>query len=268
MKNTEILILLPGVKPYFNKQPNDDLIANSKLIFALPLFHIMAAGTSLAILTQASYPTQLIAKCAKPIIAMICLFVVYRRFYTIQRHFCLVAIAVVVVLFMIRSDCTGLGIIMISVYLAMNGAMVGMLEYTRKSSSVLLIDIVFNMHAFSTAILGFIFIASFDILQFMYYVTQNPIVLCLIVLVGFSYAFGQLCICYMSVAFGDRSYATVLVLRKLFSLLFSVFVFGNELVNMEWIGVAIVFVALFVDSFFGGLGFDTLHVDDIILVSE
>lgn len=219
----------------------------------------MAAGSSFAILTQVSYPTQLIGKCAKPILAAIGFFIVHRRFYTIQRYLCLVAIIIGVVFFMIRSDCTVLGIIMIGIYLALNAAIFGIQEYVRKSGKVPLIDVVFNVHAFSTFILSFIFIALFDILPFIYYITQYPIVLCLITLLGVSYACGQVCMCYMSETFGDKSYAPVLVIRKLCSLFFSVFAFGNVLFDMQWIGVAVLFVALSADVVFDGLDFDIMH---------
>lgn len=227
--------------------------------FGMSFFQIIASITSFAMLLEVSYPTQLIAKCALPIFALISIQLIDRRIYTIQRYIFAIAIIIGVVLFVENSMHTNAGISLIIVYLGASGILFGLQEMAQKGAAMTHLNMIFATHLGISIFLGAGFCASLrpanpgGSLEFINFLWKYPETLHLIGLMAVAYANGQLCVDHMLSTLGDKQYSAVMAIRKMCSLIFSVFIIGNPLANIQWIGVAIVFIALCADVVFGSV---------------
>merc|ERR1719188_984740 len=86
------------------------------------------------------------------------------------------------------------------------------------------------------------------------FVTRNPAVLTDLAKFGIAMALGNIFIFQMQSNFGALTVTKTTTVRKLISVLFSVWYFGHSLQPMQWAGVAMVFMSEPLGKMFGGKG--------------
>lgn len=227
--------------------------------FGMSFLQTIASITSFGMLLEVTYPTQLIVTCALPIPVMIGYLLARRRCYSIQRYIFVAAIAVGVVLFVINSTLTDAGLYIMFTNLGASSILIEIQEMARRETAMTHLDTIYATHLGITALLGIGLCASFrgedpaGIIEFLRFSEKFPQTIYLIGLLALVYALGQLCMYYIFSTSGNEyiPYSMVLALRKLSSLLFSVFVFQNPLITMQWIGVAVLLMAMIADVLFG-----------------
>ena len=83
------------------------------------------------------------------------------------------------------------------------------------------------------------------------FIIRHPEVLYNIAVFGLSSAVGQIFIFTTVTNFGPLTCSIITTTRKFFTLLASVVIFGNVLLTRQWVGVALVFLGLGLDVYFG-----------------
>lgn len=261
-KHHRVTLVFSSVLSVVRKQTQDSSDISLSYSFGMVFFQIIASITSFGMLLEVSYPTQLIAKCALPIFALISIQLFDRRVSTIQRYIFAIAIIVGVVLFVENSMHTNAGISIIICYLGASGILFGLQEMAQKEAAMTQLNMIFATHLGISIFLGIGLYTRLRAedpaglpIDFINFLWKYPETLHLIGLMAVAYANGQLCVGHMLSTFGDKQYSAVMAIRKMCNLIFSVFIIGNPLVNIQWIGVAIVFTALFADVVFGSVSF-------------
>merc|ERR1719343_1190781 len=90
--------------------------------------------------------------------------------------------------------------------------------------------------------------------QVMDFITRNPAVLKDLAQFGVTMALGNIFIFQLQSSFGALVVTKTTTVRKLISVLFSVYYFGHTLKPMQWGGVAMVFLSEPLGKMFGGKG--------------
>ena len=138
-------------------------------------------------------------------------------------------------------------------------------EYKTQSGHMML-----QMNLWSTLTLGIILLVSSEVRHFLEFVVRFPYVINDILLFSVMSAIGQVfeaslsfkCLIFdnlfekmfifLTVAnFGPLPCSIITTTRKFFTVLGSVLLFGNSLSNRQWMGTALVFIGLSLDSFYG-----------------
>mmetsp|Transcript_44142 Transcript_44142/g.127391 ORF Transcript_44142/g.127391 Transcript_44142/m.127391 type:complete len:328 (+) Transcript_44142:69-1052(+) len=86
------------------------------------------------------------------------------------------------------------------------------------------------------------------------FVSRNPAVFADMVKFGVAMSMGQVCIFQMQSSFGALTVTKTTTVRKLISVLCSVWYFGHSLKAMQWAGVAMVFLSEPIGKMFAGKG--------------
>jgi UDP-galactose transporter B1 len=124
------------------------------------------------------------------------------------------------------------------------------------------------MLAVNTWSSGFMTIAVLLSREFFYFTEfalRFPKVIVQLLAFGFMSSMGQLFIFYLISNFGSLSNSIVTTSRKFFTVLLSLFIFGNSLAQNQWLGTILVFSGLFADIFYGkkDRDKDKLKTDDV-----
>jgi UDP-galactose transporter B1 len=92
---------------------------------------------------------------------------------------------------------------------------------------------------------------SGEFVFFFDFALKYPKIIVQLLSFGFASALGQLFIFYLISNFGSLSNSIVTTSRKFFTVLISLFLFGNRLTMQQWVGTILVFSGLFADMFYG-----------------
>lgn len=206
-----------------------------------------------------SYPTQVIAKSAKPIPVMILGVLIGRKSYPLKKYFHTLLIVIGVTIFMYKvdesqesSESTTLGQALILFSLFMNG-ITGVVQdritSIGKPSPQLMMMWV---NTWCTIILTILILISGEWMHFLKFTSSHPEIIKDLFLISITGAFGQFFIFTMISNFGSLPCSIVTTVRKFFAVLFSVMVFGNSLSRLQWFGAILVFAGLFADMFVKG----------------
>lgn len=205
-----------------------------------------------------AYPTQVVAKAAKPIPVMILGVLIGRKSYSVQKYFFTFIIVLGVVLFMYKegkanpnSENAGLGEILLFLSLSMDGLTGAIQERMRASSRPTAQHMMLAMNGWSSLMLGGAIIVTGEGKEFLAFAVKHPELFTHLILLGVAGAFGQLFIFMMVAAYGPLPCSIVTTTRKFFTVLFSVLFFGNLLSGRQWLGTLLVFTGLFADMLFG-----------------
>ncbi len=83
------------------------------------------------------------------------------------------------------------------------------------------------------------------------YLSTHPDVAWALLYFSLTSAFGQIFIFYTIRTFDSLTLSTITTTRKFFTIVMSVVVHGNKLLNQQWLGVAIVFTGLAIEIYEG-----------------
>ena len=85
----------------------------------------------------------------------------------------------------------------------------------------------------------------------LYFIMSHPEVILNLLAFSCASAIGQLFIFTTITSYGPLTCAVFTTTRKFFTILVSVLLFGNVLLQRQWIAVALVFIGLSVDAYIG-----------------
>ena len=205
-----------------------------------------------------AYPTQVVAKAAKPIPVMVLGVLLGRKSYSAQKYCFILLIVVGVVMFMYKegqvnkaSENTGLGEILLFLSLSMDGMTGAIQERMRAASKPSAQHMMLAMNYWSTLILGTALLVTGEGKEFVSFAFKHPELFGHIASLALAGAIGQLFIFMMVSSFGPLPCSIVTTTRKFFTVLFSVLFFGNSLTGRQWLGTILVFSGLFADMLVG-----------------
>lgn len=244
----------------FMKQGEDP---TRQLYYAVCGFSYLGAMvTSNMALQHVNYPTQVVGKSCKPIPVMILGVLIGKKKYPLAKYFYVFMIVVGVCLFVYKDKPTtdeadedvallGMGEILLLISLTLDG-ITGAIqdrmraEYQSKSGHMM-----YSTNLYSTFILGIAVFVTGEIWGFLQFVEKYPYII--YNMLGFSImsALGQVFIYLVVSEFGPLLCSIITTTRKFFTVLGSVFLFGNALLPRQWMGTALVFTGLTLDGVYG-----------------
>lgn len=145
----------------------------------------------------------------------------------------------------------GLGEILLILSLTMDGVTGAVQERMRSESKTKSGHMMVNMNLWSMMFLSIALIGTGQIFDFISFVQRYPQIIVQLLLFSALSALGQFFIFWTVSDFGPLPCSIVTTTRKFFTVLVSVIFFGNPMLTRQWIATIIVFVGLFLDSFYG-----------------
>ncbi|XP_060879368.1 solute carrier family 35 member B1 [Metopolophium dirhodum] len=223
--------------------------------------YLLAMIFSNMALQWVNYPTQVVAKSGKPIPVMILGVLLGRKSYPLKKYLFVLLVVIGVALFMFKdgksnssqadSSLLGLGEILLILSLTMDGVTGAVQERMRSESKTKSGHMMVNMNLWSMMFLSVALIGTGQIFDFISFVQRYPQMLVQLLLFSAFSALGQFFIFWTVSDFGPLPCSIVTTTRKFFTVLASVIFFGNPMLTRQWIATIIVFVGLFLDSFYG-----------------
>lgn len=239
-------------------QPQPKDATHSGYYASSALTYLLAMVSSNMALQWVPYPTQVVAKAAKPIPVMILGVLIGRKSYTMQKYFYTLMIVLGVVLFMFKegkvnsnTENTGLGEVLLFLSLSMDGMTGAIQERMRAASKPSAQHMMLGMNYWSSLMLGAALILTGEGKNFIAFTVKHTELVGDLAALALAGAIGQLFIFMMVSHFGPLPCSIVTTTRKFFTVLFSVLFFGNSLSNRQWFGTMLVFSGLFADMFVG-----------------
>ncbi|GAB0094825.1 Solute carrier family 35 member B1 homolog [Sergentomyia squamirostris] len=237
------------VRPQKKDETHTGYYASSSLTY------LLAMVSSNMALRWVPYPTQVVGKAAKPIPVMILAVLIGRKTYPLSRYLCVLTIVLGVVLFMFKDGKTstgaeehsGLGELLLFLSLAMDGLTGAIQERMRASSAPSAQQMMLSMNGWSSVMVGIALILSGEAVSFAQFTLKYPQLFWHLTSLALTGALGQLFIFFMVSGFGPLACSVVTTTRKFFTVLCSVIIFGNPLIQRQWIGACLVFAGLFAD---------------------
>lgn len=133
----------------------------------------------------------------------------------------------------------------------MDGITGAIQERMRSESKTKSLFMMVNMNLWSTIFLGTALVGTGQIFEFISFVQRYPQIIVQLLLFSTFSAIGQFFIFWTISDFGPLPCSIITTTRKFFNVLASVIFFGNPMLTRQWIATVIVFVGLFLDSFYG-----------------
>lgn len=205
-----------------------------------------------------AYPTQVVAKAAKPIPVMVLGVLLGRKSYAMQKYLYILLIVLGVVMFMYKegqvnknSENAGLGEVLLFMSLSMDGLTGAIQERMRAASKPSAEHMMLAMNYWSTLMLGSALVLTGEGKEFIVFALKYPELFGHLASLALAGAIGQLFIFMMVSGFGPLPCSVVTTTRKFFTVLFSVLFFGNTLSGRQWFGTFLVFSGLFADMLTG-----------------
>ncbi|XP_037077319.1 solute carrier family 35 member B1-like isoform X2 [Pollicipes pollicipes] len=225
---------------------------------AASLTYLMAMVFSNKALQWVNYPTQVVGKSCKPIPVMVLGVLLGAKQYPLRKYLFVLLIVVGVAMFMYRDSAptvdtgaAGLGEVLLLLSLAMDGLTGALQERMKteyKSSSG---HMMYHMNLWGVMYLSVALVVTGELFGFIGFVQRHPHVAGELVSFSIASALGQYFIFMTISEFGPLPCSIITTTRKFFTVLGSVFLFGNSLSSRQWLGATAVFAGLVLDSVAG-----------------
>lgn len=234
--------------------------------------YLTAMVSSNMALQHVNYPTQVIGKSCKPIPIMILGFLLSRKRYSWRKCIFVSMIVAGVALFMYKKNIfdsssqsvdaspptgnnflvnLGAGELLLILSLTMDGLTGAIQERMKTEYSTKSGYMMYKMNLWSTFYLLIATIYTGELITFYSFIQRHPSLIRDIAMFSSLSAVGQLFIFLTVAEFGPLPCSIVTTTRKFFTVLTSVFLFGNKLTETQWIGTVVVFLGLALDSIYG-----------------
>ncbi|XP_044739906.1 solute carrier family 35 member B1 homolog [Chrysoperla carnea] len=221
--------------------------------------YLLAMVCSNMALQWVPYPTQVVGKSAKPIPVMLLGVLIGHKSYPLKKYLFVLLIVSGVVLFMLKDKAKkadteshfGIGQVLLLLSLILDGLTGAVQERIRAESAPSGQQMMLSMNAWSCAFLAVALTFTGEGFSFAAFCSRHPEVLHQLGTLAIAGALGQLFILLMVSEYGPLPCSIVTTTRKFFTVLGSVFIFGNALSFRQWFGAAAVFTGLFLDTIFG-----------------
>lgn len=237
------------------------------------LTYLTAMVSSNMALQHVSYPTQVVGKSCKPIPIMILGVLLGKKRYPSRKYLFVSLIVVGVALFMYKKDILvgnftvespspslsilsylsslGMGEILLLVSLCMDGLTGAIQERMKAEHQTKSGHMMYKINLWSSFYLLVATVATGDLLKFYAFIERHPSLIKDMVLFSSLSSIGQLFIFLTVTEFGPLPCSIVTTTRKFFTVMTSVFLFGNKLTTSQWIGTSLVFFGLTLDATYG-----------------
>ncbi|KAJ3119243.1 UDP-galactose transporter [Nowakowskiella sp. JEL0407] len=243
-----------------SKKPAVQLIpATSSLLFgyfAVSLLQTVSQQVSFVAFKHLDYPTMILGKSCKlvPVLLMNLLF--YRRSFPLSKYLLVALITAGVSIFTLYSNeskrstgsTTWFGLSMLLTTLTMDGFTNASQDYIFRTNKVPGTHMMLFMNLCSSVYtLVYLFMDPFQTKELanatIFYIA-HPQIGKDILIYSLTGAIGQCFIFHTLERFGSMSLVTVTVVRKMLSVLLSIFLFGIEINWVQWVAVAMVFTGI------------------------
>lgn len=189
---------------------------------------------------------------------MICGVLIARKSHTPQRYVFVLMVVSGIALFLFKDDTKKkendleyLGNILIGISLLTDGFKGAAQDVMRKVARPTPLNFMFFENAWSALILICILVVGGEGVEFIQFAMRHQVVWMYIGIVMFCSTIGQFFISSMVSHFGSLPLVITTTLRKFFTVLFSVLIFGNSLTIRQWAATGIIFGALLLDALCG-----------------
>lgn len=235
------------------------------------LTYLTAMVSSNMALQHVNYPTQVIGKSCKPIPIMIMGMLLGKKIHSLKKYFFVSLIVLGVALFMFKRDISelfsigqvanasifdyhtqliGIGELLLILSLTMDGLTGAVQERMKAEHQTKSVHMMYKMNLWSSFYLMIITLVTGDIYEFYSFIQRHPAIIDDLILFSCLSAIGQLFIFLTVTEFGPLPCSILTTTRKFFTVLISVFLFGNAMTKTQWIGTSLVFLGLTLDSLF------------------
>lgn len=245
------------------------------------LTYLTAMVSSNMALQYVNYPTQVVGKSCKPIPIMILGVILGRKSYPFRKYVFVSLIVTGVALFMYKKNLfessltDGLNVatsdyslsslltklefgeLLLLLSLAMDGVTGAIQERMKTDYQTKSGHMMFKMNLWSTFYLTIATVATGELWKFHSFILRHPALIYDISLFASLSAIGQLFIFLTVAEFGPLPCSIVTTTRKFFTVLTSVFLFGNRLTPSQWVGTTLVFLGLALDAIYGSRAIPT-----------
>lgn len=228
------------------------------------LTYLTAMVSSNMALRHVNYPTQVIGKSCKPIPIMILSFFIGGKRYKFKKYVYILLIVLGVALFMYKKDknvsqstdrsfsfADNMGEILLLLSLSMDGLTGAVQERMKAEHRTKSGHMMLRINLWSASYLLAATILTGELTQFYNFIERHPNLISDLALFSSLSAIGQLFIFLTVAEFGPLPCSVVTTTRKFFTVLTSVFFFGNTLTTSQWIGTTLVFLGLSLDAING-----------------
>lgn len=244
----------------------------SLLLFSLLKIAIMssvASSLGYRSLRHLNYPTMILGKSCKLVPVMLMNFLIYRKKFEMYKYVTVALITVGVSGFMLfedvgksgKSGSSGnslWGLVLLLSNLLMDGATNSwqdqlFLKYRLKSQQLMMFMNLFSGLFVAASLIFYTILKpeSSQLMDAIKFFKDFPSALPDVFAFSLCGAMGQLFIFHTLEHFGSLSLVTITVTRKLFTILLSLFWFNHSVNLKQWTCVALVFLALILESFIG-----------------
>lgn len=237
------------------------------------LTYLTAMVSSNMALQHVNYPTQVVGKSCKPIPIMLLGVILGKKRHSMKKYLFVSLIVLGVALFMYKKDILttdnlfisspsltnvlssiGLGELLLILSLLMDGMTGAIQERMKTEHQTRSGHMMFSINLWSTIYLLLATISTGDLIKFHDFIQRHPALYKDVALFSSLSAIGQLFIFLTVAEFGPLPCSIVTTTRKFFTVLTSVFLFGNKLTVTQGIGSSLVFLGLFLDGLYGKEG--------------
>lgn len=237
------------------------------------LTYLTAMVSSNMALRHVNYPTQVVGKSCKPIPIMILGVLIGRKRHSLKKYLFVLLIVIGVALFMYKKDIDiadlafgdvynwndssrflamfGVGEMLLLLSLTMDGLTGAIQERMKTEYATKSGHMMYYVNLWSTMYLLAATLITGELFRFNEFIGKHPGLINDIVLFSSLSAIGQLFIFLTVAEFGPLSCSIVTTTRKFFTVLTSVFLFGNNLTITQWTGTSLVFLGLSLDAAYG-----------------
>lgn len=237
--------------------------------------YLMAMVSSNMALQHVNYPTQVVGKSCKPIPIMILGVLLGKKRHSFRKYLFVSLIVAGVALFMYKKDffeksiskdnsspppgsspvtyllSLGIGELLLLLSLTMDGLTGAIQERMKAEHQTKSGHMMYKINLWSTFYLLTTTLISGELIKFYAFIQRHPNLINDIALFASLSAIGQLFIFLTVAEFGPLPCSIVTTTRKFFTVLTSVFLFGNKLTSTQWIGTTLVFLGLSLDALYG-----------------
>lgn len=212
-------------------------------------------------LTWVNYPTQVVGKSCKPIPVMILGVLIGGKRYPLLKYMFVLMIVTGVALFMYKDGAKtskgaddaiiGIGEILLLVSLTCDGMTGAIQERMKAEHGTKSGHMMKAINLWSILYLGLGLFITGEVWDFIGFVGRHPSIIWQLGSVSVASALGQYFIFMCVSDFGPLPCSLITTTRKFFTVLGSVIIFGNSLVQRQWIGAVLVFSGLILDGIYG-----------------
>ncbi|XP_063297634.1 adenosine 3'-phospho 5'-phosphosulfate transporter 1 [Pelobates fuscus] len=248
--NRILALTVAGIYCAVTKQPRHGA-PMYKYSFA-SLSNILSSWCQYEALKFISFPTQVLAKASKVIPVMLMGKVVFHKSYEYWEYLTAVLISVGVSMFLLSnggseratSVTTFSGVVILTGYIAFDSFTSNWQDslFAYKMSSV---QMMFGVNLFSCLFTVFSLLEQGALLEAIHFMVRHPDFAFHASLLSICSAFGQLFIFYTISKFGAAVFTIIMTLRQALAILLSCLLYGHPVTAVGSVGVAVVFLALF-----------------------